>query len=145
MNIVYKKSLPTTEEYNKLRENVGWGTMPDNIVKKSFEKTIFGISVYNDESIIGSGRIVGDGGLCFYIQDIMVLKSFQNKGIGSEIVTLLMDYLEENAPFNSYIGLMASKGLEKFYSRYGFISRPNDFFGSGMTQFWGRAGEMTEN
>lgn len=119
--------------------------MPDHIVEKSLEKTVYGVSVYDDDNIIGSGRIVGDGGLCYYIQDIMVLKTYQKKGIGSEIVKLLMDYLEENAPYNSYVGLMAAKGLEGFYSRYGFISRPNEYFGPGMTQFWGRNGEMTES
>lgn len=70
---------------------------------------------------------------------------FQRQGIGSAIVKMLMDYLEEHAPYNSYVGLMASKGLEDFYSRYGFISKPNEFFGPGMTQFWGRNGEMTES
>lgn len=115
------------------------------MVEKSFAKTIFGIAVYDEDRIVGSGRIVGDGGLCFYLQDIMVLKAYQRRGIGSEIVRLLMEYLAENAPFNSYVGLMAGKGLEKFYSRYGFISRPNEFMGPGMTQFWGRAGEMSES
>jgi predicted GNAT family N-acyltransferase len=145
MDLIYKKSLPTAEEYIQLRENVGWGSMPIKIVEKSFDKTIYGISVYNDNKIIGSGRIVGDGGLCFYIQDIMVLKDFQKQGIGSKIVKLLMDFLEENAPINSYIGLMSAKGLENFYSKYGFIKRPNEYFGAGMTQFWGRNGEMTES
>jgi len=145
MDLIYKKTLPAAEEYNQLRENVGWGLMPINIVEKSFEKTIYGISVYNGNNIIGSGRIVGDGGLCFYIQDIMVLKTFQKKGIGSRIVQLLMDYLEENAVINSYIGLMSAKGLEKFYSKYGFMERPNEYFGAGMTQFWGRKGEMSES
>lgn len=143
--IVYKKTLPTPEEYNLLREDVGWGRMPERMVEKSFEKTLFGLAVYDDDRIVGSGRIVGDGGLCFYLQDIMVLRAYQRRGIGSEIVRLLMEYLQENAPFNSYVGLMAAKGLEKFYARYGFVSRPNDFMGPGMIQFWGRAGELSES
>lgn len=75
----------------------------------------------------------------------MVMKDYQRKGIGSEILNLLMGYLKEHAGYNSYVGLMAAKGMDKFYSKYGFISRPNDHFGPGMTQFWGRGGEMTEN
>lgn len=65
MSIEFKKSLPTAEEYNKLRENVGWGTHPEDIVEKSLKQTLFGVSVYDDGNIIGSGRIVGDEGLCF--------------------------------------------------------------------------------
>lgn len=145
MEFEYKKALPTANEYNLLRENVGWGIMPVNIVEKSLEKTIYGVSVYSENKIIGSGRIVGDDGLCYYIQDVMFIKDFQKRGIGSKIVKMLMDFLEENAPINSYVGLMASKGLEKFYSKYGFIERPNEYFGCGMTQFWGRKGEMSES
>ena len=136
MDLIYNKTLPTADEYNKLRENVGWGIMPNDIVEKSFDNTLFGVSVYDNNKIIGTGRIVGDGGLCFYIQDIMVLKDFQKKGIGSKIMDMIMNYLKTNASVNSYIGLMSAKGLENFYSKYEFMKRPNENFGSGMTQKW---------
>ena len=105
MEFEYNKQLPAADEYNQLRENVGWGVMPVNVIEKSLAKTVYGVSVYRENKIIGSGRIVGDGGLCFYIQDIMVLKDFQKRGVGSKIVKMLMDYLEENAPINSYTTL----------------------------------------
>ncbi len=43
------------------------------------------------------------------------------------------------------VGLMATKGLEKFYKKFSFIERPNKNFGSGMTQFWSRNREMKES
>jgi len=140
-NIKFVRKLPQPKEYNILRENVGWGEMPISIVKKSFKKTLYGISVYNNNEIIGSGRIVGDNGLCFYIQDIIVLKAFQKKGIGTKIVELLMEYIEKNGVCNSYVALLSAKGLEKFYSKFGFIERPNEYFGAGMTQLLGRKAE----
>jgi GNAT superfamily N-acetyltransferase len=144
-NIMYMYKLPLPKEYNILRKNVGWGEMPINVIKNSFKKTLYGVSVYNNNEIIGSWRIVCDNGLCFYIQDIMVIKAFQKKGIGTKIVELLIAYIEKNGVYNSYVGLFSAKGLEKFYSKFGFIERPNEYFGSGMTQFWGRKGGMEES
>lgn len=141
----YIDKLPKPNEYNILRKNVGWGEMPIDIVERSFEKTLYGVSVYHDDEIIGSGRIVGDNGLCFYIQDIMVLTAYQHQGIGTKIVELLMEYIKRNGVYNSYVGLLAAKGLEKFYNKFDFIERPNNFFGSGMSLFWGRKGEMEES
>ena len=144
-NYKYVYKLPRPKEYNILRKNVGWGEMPINVIKKSFKKTLYGISVYYNNEIIGSGRIVGDNGLCFYIQDIMVLKNYQKQGIGTKIIELIMEYINKNGVYNSYVGLLAAKGLGKFYNKFGFIERPNDFFGPGMSQFWGRKGEMEES
>ena len=44
----------------------------------------------------------------------------------------IMLYLEENAPENSYITLMAAKGKEEFYEKFGFFKRPTEKFGCGM-------------
>jgi hypothetical protein len=46
--------------------------------------------------------------------------------------------INKNGVYNSYVGLLAAKGLGNFYNKFGFIERPNDFFGPGMSQFWGR-------
>ena len=37
------------------------------------------------------------------------------------------------------ISLLAAKGKEEFYNKFGFISRPNEGFGCGMHQ-WYEAG-----
>jgi GNAT superfamily N-acetyltransferase len=142
--LIYRKNVLLPEEYNELRKNVGWGKMDHATVVRCLKNSLFGISVYHEEVIVGSGRVVGDDGLCFYIQDIMVRKGFQKKGIGTKIVELLFEYLAEKATYNSYIGVMSAKNMQPFYSRFGFFERPNEHFGPGMTQFWGRKGESTE-
>jgi hypothetical protein len=48
----------------------------------------------------------------------------------------VMDYIEKHANNNSVIGLMSAKGKEKFYEKFGFINRPNENLGSGMTILW---------
>lgn len=64
------------------------------------------------------GRIVGDGAIYFYIQDIVVHPDYHNKGIGSEIMNRLVEYLNTNAPDKAFVGLFASQGKESFYEKY---------------------------
>jgi GNAT superfamily N-acetyltransferase len=81
-------------------------------------------------------RIVGDGGMVFYIQDVIVIPEYQQQGIGARMMEKIMNYIRAYASINSVIGLMAAKGVEPFYEKFGFVARPNDRYGSGMTIFW---------
>ena len=62
----------------------------------------------------------------------MVHPGYQNKGIGTQIMTSIMDYLYKHAVPNAYIGLMSKLGKSGFYERFGFVSRPNEKMGPGM-------------
>ncbi|MGD9212237.1 MAG: GNAT family N-acetyltransferase [Desulfobacteraceae bacterium] len=132
----YIERLPTCEEYNKLRESAGWGALDASVVKRSLPKTIYSICAEHNGDLIGFGRVVGDGGLCFYIQEIIVSPDHQRKGIGTYFLDRIMEYIGRNATKRSYIAVMVGKGLENFYSKYGFWSRPTTKMGPGMMMFW---------
>jgi len=74
------------------------------------------------------GRLVGDGARVFYIQDVFIKPEYQRRGIGKLIVAKLLEYIKSNGVVNSniMIGLMAAKGMEKFYSELGFRIRLNE-------------------
>lgn len=67
---------------------------------------------------IGMGRVISDGVSDGYIQDLVVLPSFRKRGIGREIVDLLVTACR-NAGI-SWIGLIAEPDTEEFYSPLGF-------------------------
>jgi GNAT superfamily N-acetyltransferase len=136
--IKYIKRLPTTDEYINLMLHVNWGTISYEATEMSLRNSIFSICAETDNVLIGMGRIIGDGCLCFYIQDIMVYSDYRKMGIASRIMEYIMEYISENAEKNSMIGLMAVKGLEPFYEKYGFTARPFNKYGAGMVQFWQR-------
>jgi len=46
-----------------------------------------------------------------------------------------MGYINSKSVNNTIVGLMSATGKEDFYSKYGFIKRPNEKMGCGMTQF----------
>ncbi|WCF10616.1 GNAT family N-acetyltransferase [Paenibacillus thiaminolyticus] len=129
------KRLPTIIEYKKLCKAVGWTEyMNFDVAEESLNQSVFGVVIqYEDEinEIVGMGRVVGDGKIYFYIQDIAVMPEHQNKGLGHTIMGVILEFLKENAPEKSFVGLFASKGKESFYNKYGFNKH------DGMTGMFG--------
>lgn len=134
MKINYIEKTPTPDDFNMLTESVGWGKRENNIVKEALRNTLYSLCVYDENRLIGYGRIIGDKTIFLYIQDIMVIPKYQGKQIGTEIMYKLLEqvdrYKKVNQNIRTYLG--ASKGKEGFYEKFGFISRPNDKLGAGM-------------
>lgn len=80
------------------------------------------------------GRVLGDGVITFYVGNIMVRPDCQGQGIGSEIMGRIMAYLEASAVPGAIASLLSIKGKEHFYEQYGFIARPDETSGSGMSR-----------
>lgn len=132
----FREERPSIEKFNELRELVGWGSLDKDVVEKSLLKSTYSVIARFNDEVVAFARVVGDGGLCFYIQEIIVHPDHQRKGIASTFMKYILNYLEDNATKRSYIGVFAGKGLESFYKKYGFWERPTGVMGSGMMQFW---------
>ena len=128
--------LPTAEEYNRLRHLVGWGTYREDIITKALPSSIYCVCAFLGTELVGMARLVGDAGMVYYVQDVIVDPRCQRQGIGTQLMDRVMAYVKAHASHNTIVGLMSSKGREAFYQKYGFTSRPNDRFGAGMTIFW---------
>ena len=81
--IEYIEKTPTEEEYNNLTDSVGWGKRENLIVKEALNNTLYSYCAYDEQKLIGYGRIIGDKTIFLYIQDIMVDPKYQNNRIGS--------------------------------------------------------------
>ena len=130
------EKLPSAEEYNQLRALVGWGVYERDVIVESLPHSLYCVCAFVGTEIVGMARIIGDGGLVYYIQDVIVKPDYQRQGIGTRMMDKVMAYLHAHARNNSIIGLMSAKGKEQFYERYGFVRRPNDRLGCGMIIFW---------
>lgn len=132
--IRYLEHTPSAEEFNYLTNSVGWGIRKNNIIDEALRNTLYSLCVYDDNKLIGYGRIIGDKTIFLYIQDIMVIPEYQSKHIGTGIMETLLKQIDEykkiNPNIRTYLG--ASKGKESFYEKFGFISRPNEDLGAGM-------------
>lgn len=129
-----KENIKNVEEFNLLYDAVGWGAYDEKITKKALDNTFYSVSIYDDKESVGYGRIIGDA-ICFlYIQDIMVKPEYQGNKIGTMIMNRLLEKINEikkdNSDLRVYIG--ASKNMEKFYEKFGFIKRIDADLGYGM-------------
>jgi len=138
--ILFFPIFPVYVEYEKLRQVAGWVKVDREEVRKGLENSLFSVCAALNNKAIGCGRVVGDGGIYFYIQDVIVLPEFQGKGIGRYIVDAIMEYLREHAYDNSFIGLMAAKGVSAFYEKYGFEKRASD--SPGMFLMWKKQSDL---
>lgn len=93
--------------------------------EKALENGLFNVSAICDGKVVGMGRLVGDGVMYWYLQEIIVLPEYQGKGIGKSIVSRLIEYIKSAALPGSVIdvGLTAVKGKESFYEKFGFSIR----------------------
>ena len=95
MNFTIKKEI-NASDFLRLRKDAGWRDMPESLVERAVQKSMFNVSIYDGDKCVGVGRIVGDGVLKGMLTDIMVLQEYQHKGIGKLIVTTLLKSLEES-------------------------------------------------
>lgn len=134
--IRYENLSPTPQEYNGLRKDAGWPKMDMDTAASCLPNSAFIVSAFSGSELVGMGRVVGDGGLCFYIQDVIVLKSHQGLGIGAGIMDRILAFIDGRAVKDTYVGLMSAVGKEAFYERYAFTIRPTETLGAGMTRMW---------
>lgn len=132
--LTIKENNKNINEFNLLYDSVRWGTYDKTISKRALDNTFYSVSVYDDDNIVGYGRLIGDT-ICFmYIQDVMVKPEFQNKKIGTLIMNKLLEKInelkKENPNIRIYLG--ASKNKEEFYERFGFVKRIDENLGYGM-------------
>lgn len=68
--------------------------------------------------VIGTGRVLSDGISDAYIQDLVVLPNYRGRGIGTEILSTLLDHCRSAGI--TWIVLVAEPGTEAFYVPLGF-------------------------
>ena len=128
--VIVKYSMPTNREFIKLFNSVGW-ERDNKRVSENRKHTVFAVSIYVDKTIIGMGRVVGDGSY-FTIYDIVVDKAYQGLGIGSIIMREIVEWYKTIEDDDTFLYVNASKDREKFYQKFGFRVRPNEDVGAGM-------------
>lgn len=129
------KRTATVDEYSDMRKSAGWGCYNEEVLTKSLMNTLFSVCAEKDGKIVGYGRLIGDSGFTFYIQDIIVKPEFQGLGIGKKIAGEIIEHVRNNYTDGAMLCLMAAKGKEAFYTKLGFTERPDEKYGAGMIQY----------
>ena len=124
----------TPELFLDLYTSVGWEAPVIQQVKEALKNTIVTFTAYENNDPVGMVRLIGDGGMSFYIKDFAVIPSFQFKGVGTILMESIERYIKENIDENWSVSLelISTKEAVGFYKKKGFEERPCDWDGPGM-------------
>ncbi len=117
-----EKNLPVPQ-LNELFSAIGWRPRRDAKWKKVLDKSTLVLTAWDEERIIGMGRILEDGVMCMFY-DIGVHPDYQGQKIGSRIMEQLIDEVKDKE-FAS-IGLFAweeNPANIPLYEKFGFVKR----------------------
>lgn len=133
MDLTFCETI-AVEEYALLRRAVGWTTLVNEQAQQGLDNSACIVSCYDGDRIVGAARMIWDGGYIAYLADVMVLPAYQGREIGSRMVERAIAHMRAQlrAGWRIKIVLVASKGMEDFYTRFGFKARPNEREGAGM-------------
>ncbi|MFI5349387.1 MAG: GNAT family N-acetyltransferase [Elusimicrobiota bacterium] len=112
--------IPSAADYRRLRESAGLRPKSAAAAERGLPNTLFGVSAMHGTSVVGMGRIIGDGGCFFEIVDIAVLPEHQRRGLGKKIMARLMEWIRINAPATALVSLLADANAGKLYEQFGF-------------------------
>ena len=80
--IEIKHKAPAVSEYRNLRKIAGLSEKSQKAAAKGLTNACFDVSIYDNQLLIGMGRVIGDGGTAFQIIDIAVNPNYQGQGYG---------------------------------------------------------------
>ncbi|WP_275125393.1 GNAT family N-acetyltransferase [Streptococcus suis] len=111
----------------ELYASVGWTNYTDRpaMLQKALEHSLFVLAAFDGNRLVGLLRAVGDGHSIVFIQDILVLPTYQRQGIGRHLLEqavthfpgiyqlhLLTDNTEKTRSFYEAIGFTAVDSLD---------------------------------
>lgn len=129
-----KTNVLTAEVFLGLYASVGWGPPCEAQVRAAPQNSLATFTALDNGKPVGMARLIGDGGMSFYIKDFAVLPSHQGKGIGARLIRAMEGYIRDTvAPgWAVSLELINTKEAVPFYLRMGFEERPCEWDGPGM-------------
>lgn len=134
--VQFEQDTLTAAEYAAFQARMGWTVDPLPQIERAIRGSLLTLAVRRGGALIGMGRLVGDGAMYWYLQDVFLLSECQGMGLGAQIVRRLVAHvLRTGLPGAEVsIGLMAAAGKEGFYEKLGFVRRPDGPEGAGMAR-----------
>ena len=120
MDIEIKKGfVPEMDDVLKLYDDCGWTAYTDEpkLLEKAVRNSLEVWTIWEDKILVGLARTVGDGATISYLQDLLILKAYQGKGLGTR---LLREVLHDNTDIRQFVLLTEDNEKNKnFYKKLG--------------------------
>ncbi|WP_188388677.1 GNAT family N-acetyltransferase [Priestia taiwanensis] len=107
------------EELKSLYESLGWNSLNLSVedLANMCRQSWYALYVYENDNLVGMGRILSDGVITGIICGLCVLPIYQSQGIGNELLHRLVHYCEANKVIPQ---LMCKEELIPYYEKRGF-------------------------
>ncbi|HHT7236770.1 MULTISPECIES: GNAT family N-acetyltransferase [Bacillus cereus group] len=131
MKTILNYTIEPPKDFNELLtmyESLGWNSLKLSVyeLERMCKQSWYAIYVFDDQKLVGMGRIISDGVITGIICGVCVLPEYQSKGIGKEIVERLIRHCEQKRVIPQ---LMCVEDLKPYYESIGF-----EEFSIGMTK-----------
>lgn len=104
------------DSIKEVYESVGWLGHDNKIIEKIFLNSSHVVIVKNYDEVIAIARALSDGVFNVAIYDVVVKKTYQQKGISRKMIEILLEDLKQI----SCIHLISTTGNEELYRKLGF-------------------------
>lgn len=119
--ITLVERFPGVDDYLRLRAAARMHVHSAEAARRGLPNTLYGVSLVRHGEVVGMGRVVGDGGCCFFVVDIAVVPELQGWGLGKRIMAALDAWLAVNVPASAYVSLGADGDAKHLYEKFGFV------------------------
>lgn len=142
--VEYLDRIATAAEHCRLFDAVGWPRYENSELASALAGSLAGTIAASNGVVIAMGRVVGDGGKFFYLQDVVVAPSRQGEGIGRELTRRLITQVQGLAPGSPFIGVFATPEAITLYQRLGFTHDFGDLIGMARISVNARVTSIVE-
>ncbi|CAM3120289.1 GNAT family N-acetyltransferase [Leuconostoc gasicomitatum] len=121
--ISYKETKElSNNDLKKLYLSVQWFAYTDDMgtLKQAISNSLAVVSAWDNDKLVGLTRVVGDGSTIIYVQDLLVHPEYQNKRIGTIMLSMILDKYKQ---VRQKVLLTDDEPIVRnFYENNGFIS-----------------------
>ncbi|MBE6730409.1 MAG: GNAT family N-acetyltransferase [Ruminococcaceae bacterium] len=109
------------KEILPLYDSVGWINYTKNpeMLQNAYCYSLKIYAAYENETLIGVIRVVGDGFSVIFIQDLLVKPEYQRKGIGTALIKKVLT--EYKSVYQIHLMTDNNEKSVKFYKSAGFL------------------------
>ena len=110
------------EQLEKLYNDAEWYAYTNDLelLQQAINESLFVLTAWEDDNLVGLIRVVGDGLTIIYIQDILVLKEYQNQCIATEILQHVLNKYDDVR--QKVLLTDEAPNVRHFYEKNGFES-----------------------
>lgn len=125
MSISYRTGVVPTEAVIALYRDSGLNRPVDDAerIAAMYRNSDLIISAWEDDRLVGVARSITDSVYCCYLSDLAVLKTFQGKGIGKELIART----RAAAGDGCILLLLSAPGAMTYYPAIGMETLSNAF------------------